>query len=845
MVSRLLLRSGVRFYCRHPWQGLLTLTGILLGVAVVIAVDLANESASRALELSVESVAGRTTHYISGGPEGIAESVFIDLRTGLGLHRSAPVVSDYVKVSGRSYTLLGVDPLSELALGRRNFAGGNGVDLSVVLDPDTVLLAAGLAATLGLQQGDALLIDHRGRSVQARVGTVFGDGDDVLAEGLILADIAVVQELLERVGTLDRIDLVLREDQVPLVADSLPAGLTLLESAGRDQSLESLTDNFHLNLTAMSLLALLVGGLLIYNTMTFSVLQRRQLWGSCRALGVSGGEVLVLILVEALAFALAGTLLGLLLGIVLAQGLLELVLGTVDDLYFVLAVREFYLSPLSLSKGVGLGLGVTLLSALLPAMEAAKTPPASVLRRSHREGRTRSFLPVALLVGTLMMIVGWWLTVLDSRSLAMGFVALVLLVLGFCLLVPGFIALLLRAILTLSDGRLGSMARMALRGIDASLSRTGLALAALGVAVAATVAMGIMVASFRTTLETWLVQSLSGDIYISLPGHTSERPGEGLSPLWVHSLAQRPGIAALEQHRLVLVNTPLGLVQVLAVDGIENRPGTLAAASERLPLKSSVPAAAELLRSGQGVLVSEPLAYQQGIEPGAELTFATGQGPATLPVLGVFRDFRSPRGVIAMDRSLYRQLWNDDGVSGLALYGDGTLSQAALLDDVRRMATLQTRDLQIYSSADIRQRSMAMFERTFLVTDVLRLLTVLVAFIGILGALMLVQLERLRELAVLRATGMTGHQVMTLVLMQTAIMGLLAGVLALPLGVLMADVLIHVVNLRAFGWTLTSSIPWPVLFEALILSLTAALLAGCYPAWRASQVAPARLLREE
>lgn len=844
-MSPLLVRSSVRFYGRHGWQALLTLAGIILGVAVVIAVDLANASARRAFDLSQEALAGRTTHRINGGPSGIPESVFTDLRTGLGLQRSAPVVSDYVRVSGRSYTLLGIDPLSELVLGRHSLGIEGASDLPGLMDADTVLLATDLAATLQVAEGGELLLDHRGRLLRARVGAIFSQEDGALSEGVILADIAVAQELLERVGTLDRIDLVLDDDQAAALTEWLPAGLNLLESESRDQSLRRMTDNFHLNLTAMSLLALLVGGLLIYNTMTFSVLRRRQVWGICRTLGATGREILALILLEALVFALVGTVLGLGLGVVLAHGLVGLVLGTVDDLYFVLAVREFYLAPQSLLKGVGLGLGITLLSVLVPALEAAKTPPASVLRRSHVERRARARVPVALLAGMLMMALGWGLSVQDSHSVELGFVALALLTIGFCVLVPPVVAVVVSGIAVVAGTLFGPLARMMLRGIEAGLSRTGLALAALSVAVAATVGMGIMVASFRTTLDTWLLQSLSGDIYISLPGPTSERPGVGLSPEWLQSLAQLPGVAAIERHRLVRVEAAFGPVQVLAVDGIESQPGSLAAAAARLPLKAAVAGASERLRAGEGVLVSEPLAFQRDIELGAEVTFEVEQGAVVLPVLGIFRDFRSPRGVIAMDRSLYRQLWNDDGVSGLALYGDGSRSRPQLLDAVRKMAALQPREVQIYSSAAIRERSMALFERTFAITAVLRLLTVLVAFIGIFGALTLVQLERMRELAVLRATGMTARQITLLVLGQTALMGLMAGLLALPLGLLMADVLIHVINLRAFGWTLTAVVPPRVLLEAMALALSAALLVGCYPAWRAGRVAPARLLREE
>lgn len=841
MRGGLLARASGRFHRRHPWQTLLILLGIALGVAVVVAVDLANESARRAFDLSLEAVAGGASHRIYGGPGGIPEEVFTRLRRERGVHASAPVIVDRVELAGRGFTLLGVDPVSEIALDRHVIGMAPGGNLGSLLAGDALWLSEAAAAELELAPGDPLSLRHGGRDLRATLGGTFAARG---AEELIIADIAVAQALLDRPGVLDRIDLNPGEARARRLADWLPPPLRLVSAGERDRSLRAMTDTFHLNLTAMSLLALLVGGLLIHNTVTFTVLRRRETWGLYRALGVTPGQVRTLVVGEALVLALAGTALGLVLGIALSQSLVDLVLRTIDDLYFQLTVSEFTLSPLSLAKGIALGLGVTLVSVLAPMRTAGRTPPALVMRRSGLERRSRGLARWLFAAGLALLVAGGWL-VTRELGLAGGFVALALIVTGICAMVPALLHLAIRLLLRLAGDRVGILPRLALRGIDAGLSRTGLAVAALTVAVAATVGMGIMIDSFRHSLETWLAQTLRGDLYVTLEGFSARQPGPGLSPDWIAQLRALDGVAAVERHRVVTVETEQGPLQLLAGDVLGGNAAAPSIVDEQLLARDGGSAGLSRFSQGEGILISEPLAHHRDLGVGDRITFVTARGETPLPVLGVFTDYRSTRGLAMMHLDLYQRLWRDRGISGLALYGDGSVPVASLLNQVRRGAEARPRRIQVQSSAEIRGRSLAIFEQTFAVTRVLRLVTVLVAFVGVLGALMLLQLERMRELAILRATGMTARQVGALVLGQTGLMGLLAGLLALPLGLVMAWVLIHVINLRAFGWTLGWTLDPGILLEALTLSLVAALLAGLWPAWRAGRVAPAEVLRDE
>jgi putative ABC transport system permease protein len=226
------------------------------------------------------------------------------------------------------------------------------------------------------------------------------------------------------------------------------------------------------------------------------------------------------------------------------------------------------------------------------------------------------------------------------------------------------------------------------------------------------------------------------------------------------------------------------------------------------------------------------------------LTFPTPGGPRRLAVAGVYYDYASDQGVVMMDRSVYRKLFGDDSISGLAVFAVDPDEASSLIEGLRR-ASAGVQDLIIRSNADLRSYSLEVFDRTFTVTFVLRLLTVVVAFVGILSALTALQLERRREFSVLRANGMTRTQLGRMIRVQCGLMGLQAGVFAVPLGVALAWMLIYVINLRSFGWTLQFEAGGFLLLQGIVVAVVAAVLAGWLPSGWISRISPTEAVRVE
>ncbi len=827
----------------------LSVVGIALGVAVVVSVDLANTSASRAFELSAETVTGRATHQILGATGTLSDDVYSQLRRA-GMRPAAPVVEGYASLerSDRTFQVIGIDPLADAPF--RPYLGtgsSSDLDLGAFMTKNVALMGGPTSEALNLSIGDTLRVDVEGTSYRLPLQGVIEPQNERTRRAinnLLVVDISTAQRLFDQEGRLSRIDLILpsedpdREALLEQLRAALPEGARLQRSERRTETVEQMTQAFDLNLTALSLLALVVGAFLIYNTMTFSIVQRRGLIGRLRALGVTRGQIFRVVLGEAAILGLLGTGLGLLLGIVLASGLVQLLTQTINDLYFVVEVRELSITPWILAKGSLLGMVTTLGAALLPAREATNAPVSTVLRRSTQETNVQQLAPRLAAAGLGTGGLGVLLLVLTEQSLWAGYGALLCLLIAAALVTPFVVMKLAQALRPVLGRLVGVMGRMAARGVVTSLSRTGVAIAALMIAIAATVGVGIMIDSFRGTVSDWLNQTLQADVYVQPPSQVFRRSDATLDSTVVDRLRGMDGIAGSYSVRRVQVQAEVGPTELVAVE-----PGPETADVYQFKSGDSE-AVWNTLRDTAAVVVSEPYSHRHDVGVGDSLQLQTSRGPTTFPVEGVYYDYGSEIGLVLMTRSTYEHFYDDRGVSGLAFYAAENQDVDALIADMRaEVAGLQ--EVLIRSNRALRETSLQVFDRTFTITTVLRLLAIAVAFIGVLTALMALALEQRRELGVLRATGMTPPQVGGYVTLQTGLMGVIAGLLSLPVGYVLAYVLVFVINKRSFGWTLQMTVPLDVLGQALLLAVGAALLAGLYPTWRMAQARPARALREE
>jgi putative ABC transport system permease protein len=828
----------------------LTVLGVAMGVGVVVSIDLAIQSSREAFRISTESVAGRSTHRIVGSGGGVPNTVFTALRVEKGFRSSAPVVEGYVtspSLPGRPFRVLGVDAFSEGPFRPFLLGGASGLDVTDLLsERGGFFLGRELATELDLDPGETLLVRSEGRETRLRLVGVLDPSDELSRRGvrdLLVVDVGRGQELLGLEGRLSRIDLILPaggvgEAEAAELRSWLPEGVRLLEVGTRSAGLSQMIRAFDLNLTALSLLALIFGMFLIYNTMTFSVVQRRTLFGSLRALGVTRRELLVLVLRESAFLGLVGTALGLAMGVILGRGLVGLVTQTINDLYFVLSVEGLTVPAVALLKGGVIGLAATLLASLPPALEATLSPPRATLTRSVLEERAKRAVPRAAILGVLMLATGAVSLMVPSRSILLSFGGLFGIVMGLALMTPLTTAVLMRYLAPVARGTVGILGVMATRGVVTAMSRTAPAMAALVVAVSVTVGLGTMITSFRGTVVQWLDGTLQADIYVSVPGLVSSRPQGTLDPALVRRLTSSRNLAGYSTYREAVLLTGRGEIRAVALDLFSR--GEAAFDFKEGGGTSGF----REFREEEGVFLSESLAYRNEFSVGDTLFLPSERGPLSVRVAGVFYDYGSDQGVVMMSRATYERYWSDRGITSLGFFVEEGADVDVVVSDLQARAGDEQLVL-VRSNRALRAASLEVFDRTFAITGVLRLLAFVVAFIGVLSALMALQLERGRELGVLRANGLTPRQIWKLVTFQTGIMGLVAGILAVPAGLLLAAVMIFVVNKRSFGWTLQLEMGPDILIQTVLLAVVGALLAGIFPSWRMARTSPAMALREE
>ena len=736
----------------------------------------------------------------------------------------------------------------------RFFNGSRSKDLTGFLtEPNSLFLSQDVAEQNNIESGQELTLLIGAREEKVKVVGLLAPSNDLsrrALDSLLLADIATAQELLQQTGRLSHIDLILldpamisskaEEDAaLKLVGALLPPGVGIERASQRTATIEQLTAAFELNLTALSLLALVVGMFLIYNTITFSVVQRRSVLGTLRAIGVTRREIFALILSEALLMGIIGSLFGMGLGILLGRGAVRLITQTINDLYFVVNVEGIEIDYLTLLKGALIGTTCALLSAIPPAWEAAGVRPVVALRRSTIESGVNRILPWLSLTAVGVGILGVVLLFISPRSITLSFAGLFAIIIAFVTVTPLITLQIMKAI-SRPLARLGILGRMAPRDIVRALSRTSVAIAALMVAVSVIVGVSVMIGSFRNTVITWLSATLQADIYISPPNISANRSQAPLDPAVAEQIASFQDIERVATARNVNATSPdLGQVQLVAASedvSRGNRPFKWVEGNQE--------EAWARMKTEGGVLVSEPFAFHHQIERGDTITLLTDRGERTFPVLGVYYDYASEQGSVLISYTIYKQLYDDPYISSVAAYVTPGTDVDVLVNQLRAFFAGQE-SLIIRSNVGLRTTVLEVFERAFAITGALQILATIVAFIGVLSALMALQLERARELGTLRAVGMTQRQLWGLTMLETGLMGSTAGLWAMPTGFALALVLIYVINRRSFGWTLQLQLNPTDFLEAFAVALIAALLAGIYPAVRMSRIRISRALRSE
>ena len=833
-----LYRLIVRPLATDPVRALLTVAAVALGVAVIVAVDLASEASMGSFRSSMESLQGSASYEITQ-VGGIPDTVYGELARLAEPLAFSPRVEGFARLpaTGEEVPLFGVDLVGDTRLGSAGAMRRPGI--SGLADGRSVWATA----SLGVSPGETLELVAGDRRLELEVQGVLDSGSATAAR-FVLMDIAPAQRALGRIGRLDRIYVYTQEDErdwSAVLAPLLPPAASILPAGTGTEDSRRMLGAFRWNLRMMSYATILVGAFLIYNTISAYIVRRRQQIGIARAVGASRSMVRAAFLFEGAVFGVLGVAAGLVLGRLLAIGAVDAVGQTVSSLYVSSTPGEIVFRPWTVAVAVVAGIGVSVLSAWWPAREAAGVAPTDAMAgatldyevhtASHRF--TVAAAVLAVLAGVCCLIPP------AGRVPVGGYVALVCLIGAAAMISPRVSTVVLGLCGRWFAAPFGVVAGIAARGLAASLGRTSVIVTAMAVATALIVGMAVMVGSFRATVVDWVEHRLQADFYLSPAGGGGRGAPATMSEDVAAPLHAIPGVMDVGRYRTYPIRyggvpATLGLAEVALYhrySGIRFLEGP---APEAIWPR---------LAAGESVIVSELFSYRHGVHAGDTIRLPLGAEAVEMQVAGVFYDYSGERGFVVGDRDALLEHLPDRRVSSLSVYlapgADFEKSREALVRAVSGLEVVVT------PSRTLRERSIEIFDRTFAITYALEAIAVFVAILGMAEALLNLVFDRRVELAQLRMHGASMGQIRGLILVQAGLLGLAACLLGLVLGIAWSQVNLLVIHKQSFGWSV--QLHWPVAFlvGALGLVFAASVASGLYPSRVGARLNPVEVLRGE
>ncbi len=838
---------------RTPVRLLITVLGVAAGVASVLATIAASHAAVHSLARSTKEIAGRTVLEITR-PGRVPEGVLGELRSLSALATLLPVVEESVQIpiAQKVVRLLGVDLMVDFQA--REFladenAGASITEEALLSLQGGAFLPSPLAEELGVRQGDRFQVLAHAQLRELCVAAVFDPPRLAGAfEALIVVDIATSQELVGRPGFLDRIELVPRigvsaEKLRETIDGILPASCVVTEPETRARQTTSMLRSLEFNLAALSGVSLLVSAVLVATTLATSIVQRRPQLSLLVSLGASSRTIAVAVLIESLAIGFAGGLLGIALGHLGARLSVESVRATVSTIVRGIPSAEVRFDPVLVVGGLALGILVSLLAGLVPLKEALSLPPIQGLRPQPSPFLTRREALASVGLMLLFLGVAWLLALLPAWN-GLPFAAhlsafAILAALAFSS--SPIIDLVGRMFSRLWFLRSRLLPRLSVSTLTVGRGRVTWGCTAMGMACALAVAMATMIHSFRESVVDWTSRSMQADLFLKSMNRAPTGELGTMSPEVLRIAEDRFGRGSVDPYysseafignaRIAFAGSAFE-VAARHGGGVPFRRGRASA---------EVFAAA---RSNHSVIINESLARRFRLGEGGTLKLRVAGGVQEWRVEGVFVDYSSSEGLAVIDREDYLKRYPDHGPYTIDVYlGEG--EDAATAREQLQWAIGTRHAVTILHSAGLRRQILDVFERTFAITRALQMIAAIVAVIAVLTVLNALIDEQSRNLAVLVALGASRTQVFGVVIIEALVLSLIAAVAGSAFGGLVGVVLVKVVNVQSFGWTLRLLFPAASLCTLVGFVLLSGLLAGMIPALSATRLQIREVLHQE
>ncbi|MDP3695867.1 MAG: FtsX-like permease family protein [Desulfocapsaceae bacterium] len=833
-------------------QLIMAVSGICLGVAVMVSIDLVNRSVLRSFEDSINQITGRAVLQITGADSGFPEEMLDRVQGVAGVEYAVPVIETNANFSGgkeRALMILGIDVLQDHKI--RDYSITD--ESADIPDPllflakrESILLTRTMAAQEGIKIDDEIKVQTVAGIKTFKVrGLLNPEGPARVAGGdIAVMDVYAAQMAFGKEGRIDRIDVSFLpgesyDTMQERIAKVLPEGYSIDTPAGRTKQVEVLLGRFRNSMDLIGGMALFVGMYLIYNAVSIAVVQRRREIGILRALGAAKSQVAGLFLTETVVVSVIASLLGVCLGVVFAKAAVGLVAQSVTDMYVKASVAEI---SFSWSAGIGkAGIGVlaSLVAAAIPSLASARISPVSAIRslpytdNGFLSGKGSKIASILCCLLAVVIIVAYETAPITSPIKSLGVIssAVIVLLIGISLATP----MLLGRAVSLSHGFLassfGTSGRLAGLNLQKNMARNSVAVAAILCSIALFVSSANTVHSLRRSMFDWIDSIIRADILVS-SGHPLATGGSPVIPMpgeMLTEIEKIPGVQSVEPFRkgYLTYNGKKVLLEVFDVALRMEYCPTMITQGSREDMR-------QLLPDQDNIVVNEGFATKYQVAPGDSLVLPTPLGPKRFGVVAVVVSYTSDSGCIWMDVSTYRRHWHDPLVDTFEVLVQpkadiDTVSQAIL----KRFG--QERKLFALSGAAFKVEVRKMLDRSFVLTNAVNIIALSIAGFGIIVTLLASILERTREIGILRAIGMEKRQVAGMVIIESILIGVVGGVLGSATGVLIGWIELEGVFRLDLGSSITYHIHYVAMAGALLLAAGLSALAGIYPARRAAK----------
>lgn len=802
----------------HPGRVVVALLAIALGIALGFGIHLVNTAAFSEFSAAARSLSGSADLQLRARSASFDEALYANVAALPEVAIASPVLELDVALPGQktSLKLIGIDSFQAAGIAPDLLGVPANGDALAGLRADNVFLSPAAMAWLKLKAGDTLVAYSGTRTVRLQVaGTIVRAR---AGQRLAVMDIAGAQWQFDHLGQLSRIDLRLAEgvarDRIRReLAQRFGAVVAVVEEQDQDQRTATMSRAYRVNLSVLAMVALFTGAFLVFSTQALSVLRRRPQFALLRTLGMTRRQLLLQVLAEGTLLGALGSAIGIALGYALATAVLTLFGGDLGGGYFAGVQPAVHFSlPAALAYFVA-GCGVALLGSLSPALEAARARPAAALKAGSEEVALAPLAsPWPALVAIVLAAVLALLPPLDGLPV-FGYLAIVLLLVGSIALMPRAASVVFSA---LSRRASGVMSGLALARLANAPNQAAIALGGVLASFALMVAMGIMVSSFRVSVDDWLRQLLSADLYVRV-----SQGGEAgrLRPAEQQAIARLPAVARAEQTRwLPLALDPARPTVMLIARSINaDEPQRV------LPMVGDT-----LTGAARPIWVSEAMVDLYGWQPGQVVILPLAGSRPSFTVAGVWRDYARQTGSIQMRLSDYQALTGDDDVNDVSLWLKRGSAAAELRGQLQQLPFAAA--LEIIEPGEIRAFSLSIFDRSFAITYLLEAVAIVIGLFGIAATFSAQALSRAKEFGMLRHVGISRRQVLAMLAAEGLLLAGLAIVAGFVVGWLISLVLVFVVNPQSFHWTMQMHMPWTLLAAvatALLLSASVtALVSG-------------------